>query len=74
MAKLTNTQLAERVRSRNKENVIKMRERQQEAGNIYISVWVSAAAKERINAIAKAKHLSMGEVVTLAMEQMVWPE
>lgn len=70
MPKLKDSQLAANVRARTRESVRKMRERHQAMGNVTLSVWVSAAAKAKVETLAKEKGVSLGEVVNLALERL----
>lgn len=70
MPKLKDSQLAANVRNRNKEATRRMRERHQAMGNVTISVWVSAKAKAKAEELARAKGVSLGEVVDLALNKL----
>lgn len=70
MPKLKDSQLAANVRNRNKEATRRMRERHQAMGNVTISVWVSAEAKAKAEDLARAKGVSLGEVVDLALNKL----
>jgi hypothetical protein len=70
MPKLKDSQLAANVRTRNREAVRKMRERHQALGNVTISVWVSVDAKTKAETLAREKGVSLGEVVTWALERL----
>ena len=70
MPKLNDSQLAANVRARTRESVRKLRERQQAMGNVTLSVWVSATAKARAEALAREKGVSLGEVVNLALDRL----
>lgn len=70
MPKLKDSQLAANVRNRNREAVRKMRERHQAMGNVTLSVWVSASAKAKAEALASEKGVSLGEVVNSALERL----
>lgn len=47
-----------------------MRERHQAMGNVILTAWVSATAKAKVEALAKRKGVSLGEVVNLALERL----
>lgn len=70
MPKLKDSQLAAKVRERNREGVRKMRERQSAMGNVILTAWVSATAKAKVESLAKEKGVSLGEVVNLALERL----
>jgi len=70
MPKLNDSQLAANVRARTRESVRKMRERQHAMGNVTLSVWVSATAKAKAEALAREKGVSLGEVVNLALDRL----
>ena len=70
MSKLKDSQLAANVRNRNREATRRMRERHQAMGNVTISVWVSADAKAKAEELARAKGVSLGEVVDLALNKL----
>ncbi len=70
MPKLKDSQLAANVRTRNREATRRMRERHQAMGNVTISVWISAEAKAKAEDMARAKGVSLGEVVDLALNKL----
>ena len=70
MPKLKDSQLAANVRNRNREATRRMRERHQAMGNVTLSVWISAAAKAKAEELARAKGVSLGEVVDLALNRL----
>jgi hypothetical protein len=70
MPKLKDSQLAANVRNRNREAVRKMRERYQAMGHVTLTVWVSATAKAKAEELARAKGVSLGEVVNLALDRL----
>ena len=70
MPKLNDSQLAANVRARTRESVRKMRERQHAMGNVTLSVWVSATVKAKVEALAREKGVSLGEVVNRALDRL----
>jgi len=47
-----------------------MRERYQAMGHVTLTVWVSAQAKAKAEELARAKGVSLGEVVDLALHKL----
>jgi|APTNR8051073442_1049403.scaffolds.fasta_scaffold41708_4 hypothetical protein len=70
MPRLPDSQLAENVRNRNRDANRKMRERYLSMGHSTINVWVSGEAKTKAEALAREKGLTLGEVVSLALERL----
>jgi len=70
MPKLKDSQLAANVRNRNREATRRMRERYQAMGHVTLTVWVSAQAKAKAEELARAKGVSLGEVVDLALHKL----
>ena len=70
MPKLSDSQLAGNVQVQTREAVRKMRERHQAMGNVTLSVWVSAKAKAKAEALAHEKGVSLSEVVNLALDRL----
>jgi len=73
MPKLKDSQLAANVRARNREATQKMRARHQAMGNVTLSVWVSAESKAKAEEVARAKGISLGEAVDMALNQLGQP-
>lgn len=70
MPRLSDAELAKNVRLRNREANRKMRERYQAMGHATINVWVSGEAKAKAEGLAKEKGLTLGEIVSLALERL----
>ena len=68
MPKLSDSQLAANVRERNREANRRMRERYAAMGHSQVTVWISAQARSKANSIAKEQGLTLGEAISLALE------
>lgn len=65
MSLLSDKQIADNVRRRNREGVLRMRTRQREAGNVLLTGWVPSTAKDRVESLAASRGITMGEALAL---------
>lgn len=75
MKRLTDKELAARVRAGNRDRATKRREKQEAAGNVQTVVWLPVGLRSRIDAMATGRTLSatIADLLTVGLKVMTTP-
>ena len=69
MRKLSDAELAERVRARNLKGTTAYRQRLSEAGKVQLAVWIPADLRQQIDAAADANNRTLSAETTALLQE-----